>query len=65
MGKCHTRCISTRYLNPAVKPWLEDVKRRRIDPFTLKEDGDSGRGGGIARNSVRIWKEKKRSEKSY
>ena len=47
-------------LNPIVKPWLEDIKRGRIDPLTLEEDGDSGHGGGTARNPVRIWNEKKR-----
>lgn len=44
-------------LNPVVKPWLIDVKRGRIDPFVLEEDGDSGHGGGKTRNPVRIWKE--------
>ena len=44
-------------LEHVVKPWLSDVKRGRIDPFVLEEDGDSGHGGGSKRNPVRVWKE--------
>ena len=45
-------------LEPIVKPWIQDLRRGRCDPFILEEDGDSGHGGsGVKKqNIVQRWK---------
>lgn len=55
-GSITHRCYRDDILEPVVKPWILDVKRGRINPFILEEDGDSGHGGGTAINFVRRWK---------
>jgi len=55
-GKMSHQVYIDSILEPIVKPWIQDVKRGRIDPFILEEDGDSGHGGGKIQNPVRRWK---------
>ena len=46
-------------LEPVVKPWLDDVKKGRCEPFVLEEDGAPGHGNsGKGGNIVKTWKEK-------
>lgn len=52
-GSMTHRCYRNDILEPVVKPWILDVKRGRIDPFILEEDGDLGHRGGTAINIVR------------
>lgn len=52
-GSMTLRCYYNDILEPVVKPWILDVRRGRINPFILEEDGDSGHGGGSTTNFVR------------
>jgi hypothetical protein len=48
-----TQGVSDQILEPVVKKWLENDL-----PFILKEDNDSGHGGGSESNIVTNWKRK-------
>ena len=58
-GKLSHQAYIDQILEPAIKPWLEDVKSGRCDDFILEEDNDSSHGSGSQHNIVANWKRQK------
>ncbi len=56
-GKMSHQVYRGSILEPMIKPWIQNVRTGRVDPFVLEEDGDSGHGGGSKTNIVRQWKD--------